>query len=174
MAEIQKAMNDPDFVYVSAEDMGPSQWTSLHNIARTLTPDKMDAFKEYTRNMAILLPCGVCSSHFRKLVTDTLHATTPQEALKWTIDVHNAVNQRLGKPVLSYAQAIAAIQQNSKAHKCLPPSSAHVLTQSAANPIVDCSSLNTLGIVFMILFIITALVLATVTAYLINRRRKGL
>jgi hypothetical protein len=178
MAEVQKAMSDPDFVYVSAEDMGPSQWTSLHNIARTLTLEKMGAFKEYVKNMATLLPCGVCSAHFRKLVVDTLSATTPQEALTWTIDVHNAVNKRLGKPVLSYAQALASIRQNSMPHKCAVPPSTRALAsirQDSSSPTsADCPTLNSVGIVFMVLFIITALVLAAVSAYLVNKRRKGL
>ena len=179
MAEVQKAMSDPNFVYVSAEDMGPSQWTSLHNIARTLTPEKMGAFKEYVKNMATLLPCGVCSAHFRKLVVDTLSATTPQEALAWTIDVHNAVNERLGKPVLTYAQALTSIQQNSMPHKCAVTPASRILAsiqqQNNKPPTgAECPTLNSAGIVFMVLFIITALVLAAVSAYLVNKRRKGL
>jgi hypothetical protein len=177
MDDIQKAMSDPDFVYVSAEDMGPSQWTSLHNIARTLTPEKMGAFKEYVKNMATLLPCGVCSAHFRKLVVDTLSATTPQEALAWTIDVHNAVNKRLGKPVLSYSQALASIRKNSMPHKCATPPAVLAASQhNDSKPPISavCPTLNSVGIVFMVLFIITALVLAAVSAYLVNKRRKGL
>ncbi len=159
MAEIKKAMTDPEFVYVSAEEMGPSQWMSLHNVARTLTPEKMQTFKQFVQAMAALLPCGVCSSHFRKLVSETLQASTPAEALQWTIDVHNAVNKRLGKPVLTNAQAIRAIRQGSKNSIADSPS-----------PAAPCATINTFGYVFMALFIITALALVGVLVFVKKRR----
>lgn len=88
---------------------GPPQWIALHQMLRGY-PDKpspvaQTALKAYVIAMAGVIPCSVCSQHWSELAP-TVKTGSRYEALKWSIDAHNTVNQRLGKPVYSYAQVI--------------------------------------------------------------------
>ena len=58
--------------------------------------------------LASLLPCAKCAGHFRKLVP-TMDTRSKAAFIRWTIDVHNVVNARLRKPVLSYPDALHSI-----------------------------------------------------------------
>jgi hypothetical protein len=110
-ADILKlALQSPEFTRLTPDVMGPPLWRSLHNIARSLdgTPEKLEAFRTFVQSLAVLLPCSKCSEHFLQMIT-SLKTDSPESALKWTIDTHNNVNERLGKPRLTYAQAVQAI-----------------------------------------------------------------
>jgi hypothetical protein len=87
---------------------GPLQWQALHHMLRGFkpTPAKTAALVAYVHALSDLLPCSVCGDHWRQLAK----TLDPQRALQWSIDAHNAVNARLGKPVLSYGQAVRALQ----------------------------------------------------------------
>jgi hypothetical protein len=110
IAVLEAALKDPAFAHVSAENMGPSLWKAIHNITRVYvpTPEKEAALKAFISSLAVLLPCSVCAEHFKALAP-TVQTDTSVAALKWGIDVHNLVNKRLNKPVLTYAQAVKAI-----------------------------------------------------------------
>ena len=109
-AVLEAALKDPVFAHVSAENMGPSLWKAIHNITRVYvpTPEKEAALKAFISALAVLLPCSVCAQHFQALAP-TVQTDTSVAALKWGIDVHNLVNKRLNKPVLSYSEAVKAI-----------------------------------------------------------------
>lgn len=81
---------------------GPQLWRELHRWA-------MGDPKEATGGVWLTaftakMPCGECRKHWRAL----LGAIPPRygaEAFAWSVEAHNAVNQRLGKPLLLPAQA---------------------------------------------------------------------
>ena len=100
---------DPYFAVVTSPELGPLVWAAIHTLARTVTSKQRGAaFKQWLIDLAPVMPCSVCAAHWAE-IAPTFDASTPAEAVKWTIDVHNSVNERLGKPVLSYAQALKAI-----------------------------------------------------------------
>ncbi len=91
---------------------GPLQWMALHQIARGYprenpTPAQQAALVAYVTSLVDLLPCSFCAKHWREMAPSIAAATGSRyDALKWTIDAHNAVNARLKKPVLTYAEAV--------------------------------------------------------------------
>lgn len=84
--------------------LGPSMWAELHrwafraDLARAR--DWLDAF-------SAKIPCGECRVHWsgllRRLPPD---ASSHDRLFRWTVDAHNAVNDRLGKPRLTLGEAI--------------------------------------------------------------------
>jgi hypothetical protein len=68
-----------------------------------------------------LLPCAVCAQHWTT-IAQTVDTTSRAAALKWSVDAHNTVNARLGKPVLSYPEAMQAIVGMCPGNKYQPPS----------------------------------------------------
>jgi hypothetical protein len=85
---------------------------ALHQMARgypreSPTDQQKTALVSYVTSLGDLLPCSFCAKHWRELAPSVAQATgSRHDVLKWTIDVHNAVNARLHKPVLTYAQAV--------------------------------------------------------------------
>jgi hypothetical protein len=128
---------------------GPLQWSALHQMLRgypmeNASREKRLALEAYVRALTQLLPCSECGRHWAKLV-DTIDTRNRITALRWSIDAHNAVNARLGKPVLSYAQAVAALMAQcplaTTQATALPesPSSATMLSaEASATPPSSC------------------------------------
>ncbi|AGO84069.1 Sulfhydryl oxidase [Pandoravirus salinus] len=92
--------------------VGPPMWETLH-YAAFQCPEPFDerapALVALVRGYVVLLPCAECRAHFAAL----LDAHPPEVAARygrqafarWTVDAHNAVNARLGKPLFAYDQA---------------------------------------------------------------------
>ena len=95
---------------------GPAKWREFH--ARAGTADKVkdiDTEKElrWLANFAHTLPCPEC-----RLEIVTLFLTNPPRLQSadayrhWGIEIHNGVNARIGKPVLTVEAAEQAIEDN--------------------------------------------------------------
>ena len=83
---------------------GPYIWGVIHAWALTYDPANHSQAAAYFNALPSLIPCPSCASHF----TDILTANPVEPWLsdraslvQWTVDVHNAVNERLGKPIMS-------------------------------------------------------------------------
>jgi hypothetical protein len=91
---------------------GPVQWMALHQLMRGFpvapSEDRRRGLAQYVTAMADVIPCPSCSEHWRALAR-TVRTDNRLEALKWSIDAHNTVNKRLGKPVYTYAQAASML-----------------------------------------------------------------
>lgn len=122
---------------------GPLQWMALHQMVRGFpnnpSPEKQEALKAYVMALVHLLPCSICAAHWKD-IAPTVKTGSRAEALKWTIDVHNAVNKRTGKKVLSYTEALDAIMNHCK-NNCLSISTTKPTDDGKAHH--GCS--NTLG-----------------------------
>jgi Erv1 / Alr family len=86
---------------------GPRLWGTLHTLCLTgtITP-------EFVQEFANVIPCPSCAMHFR----DLLEAYPFEKALdkfEWSVFLHNQVNDRLGKPVLSVEKASEIWSQGS-------------------------------------------------------------
>ena len=114
MDPIAAALADPAFTHPSPECFGPAMWATIHNIARTYSPDKPLALRAFMTSLADLFPCAKCAPHFQAAVK-SMPVDSTAAVLKWSIDFHNSVNARIGKPVRSYPETLAAIQNNCKA-----------------------------------------------------------
>ena len=96
---------------------GPLQWMAMHQMARGFphnpTPEKQAAVKAYMVALVDLLPCSICAMHWGQIAPH-VRTESRNAFLKWTIDVHNKVNKRTGKPVLTYPQALDTILNSCK------------------------------------------------------------
>lgn len=93
---------------------GPYGWSFIHYIALGY-PDKPSIDIKYRyRNFFIslgdVLPCNTCRKHYKEMISMYPPAMNNMEDLfRWTVDIHNKVNSRLGKPILSYPQALEGL-----------------------------------------------------------------
>jgi hypothetical protein len=70
-----------------------SCWTWLHHCS--ISKDVLDL-------LPLVLPCSICSQHFLRYRTE--HPVY-EPISRWLVDLHNDINVRTGKPVVSYADA---------------------------------------------------------------------
>ena len=84
---------------------GPFFWHTIHIVAlgyptNPTYTDKRCA-KEFYESLAFLIPCAICREHYKKHLSKTPltpYLDSRKDLLKWTVDIHNAVNKMLEKP----------------------------------------------------------------------------
>ena len=116
---------------------GTHLWIGLHYIALgyPATPsisDKMN-YKYFFENLDKVLPCGKCADHYKANVKNTPidnYMDSPGKLFEWTVIMHNAVNQILGKPTITLEEASAIYTLKiSEPFVCTPASHQdHTLT----------------------------------------------
>lgn len=93
---------------------GPSVWRSLHYITLgypdTPTERHVRSARDLFTSLGSLLPCEKCRTNFvSHLATHPLSdavLSTRQTLVRWLIDFHNDVNRSIGKPIMSYDEAL--------------------------------------------------------------------
>ena len=101
---------DAHFSKMSIQSWGPSGWNFLHAITFKYpdNPSDKDRIRTYNffKGVGYVLPCPKCSVHFshemdkhqpESAIFDNMHNLS-----KWLVKVHNDVNQRNNKPIVSY------------------------------------------------------------------------
>lgn len=78
---------------------GPRMWGELHR--RALSVGGADS--TWLQNFGASIPCGECRAHWTAAVIEN----PPQwdGYFEWTVFMHNAVNVRLGKPIVTVEEA---------------------------------------------------------------------
>ena len=81
---------------------GPHYWGTLHIAA--LYGESLEDFKTLAKSYTTLLPCKKCRRHYTQVLAEypVDSVTLPFE---WSVAVHNIVNKRIGKPVMTLEQA---------------------------------------------------------------------
>ena len=90
---------------VSPAKFGPYFWGALH--LACLGGGDLKAFVDAFPSA---LPCGACGEHFKEVLQTFPYPEGEIDPLKlfmWSVDVHNVVNKRLDKPLVSYQEAFA-------------------------------------------------------------------
>jgi len=81
---------------------GPNLWGTLHLLcfAGTITP-------EFVQEFANVIPCPMCAAHFTEVLKEVPlpDSNDPQVLFEWSVEAHNIVNERTGKPVFTVDQA---------------------------------------------------------------------
>lgn len=88
---------------------GPHMWFMFHLVAATYpeAPTAADKanYKAFYASLANVLPCPGCRTGYKIIITSEatqlsarVFASRPA-LFKWTVDVHNRVNAKLGKPI---------------------------------------------------------------------------
>ena len=86
---------------------GPPGWKFLHAVTfgyptfpSTRTKKRYQAF---FKMLAFVLPCPSCRREFAREPVTIEHFRNRDTLSRWLVKVHNRVNERLGKPKVSYA-----------------------------------------------------------------------
>jgi FAD-linked sulfhydryl oxidase len=91
---IKGVHNDPSL-------WGPILWKELHDHAADYQMD-IEAETRWLKIFHSWVPCGKCKTHFKNLIDETPPDLTSQESYtQWTVDIHNKVNESLGKPIFN-------------------------------------------------------------------------
>jgi hypothetical protein len=136
-------------------------WETLHYAAYQCPEpfiERAHALVGLARGYAALLPCAECRGHFSAL----LEAHPPEIAAqqgregfaRWTVDAHNAVNARLGKPLFTYDQAARRYARSDL--RCNDPDRSVHVTRGRLSTMASATIVAVVGVV-----------LATVVALLV-------
>lgn len=87
---------------------GPLYWEALH--AAAASPMSLDALRAFYARLGDAVPCGECRAHFVPMLASMPVARA--DVYAWTVQVHNNVNRRLGKPVWG-----AQVQHKAAPHR---------------------------------------------------------
>lgn len=83
-------------------------WRTVHFVALGFDEDHRDAYVAFYRSLVHAIPCSACSTHYAemlKLDPVEQHVQDADALFAWTVEIHNAVNERLGKPTWTVDQA---------------------------------------------------------------------
>ncbi len=87
------------------------QWDAMHITMRALprgelSPTERAQAIDYLRSQMPLIPCGGCSLHaMMYFAQHPPDGSTGQAFYAWTVEFHNEVNKRIGKPVYTVDEA---------------------------------------------------------------------
>ena len=91
---------------------GPKAWKLIHCTAQGYpdnpTEEDKHNFKSFYYRLPYILPCSMCKDHFiDELRNNPIeeHLSSRKNIKKWLYNLHNIVNKRLNKQVLSYKDA---------------------------------------------------------------------
>lgn len=78
--------------------------------------DKLNMWIRWVQDISQYMPCSTCAFHYVTYITETAppdEMKTYDEAWKWSVDRHNAINERTKTPVLSYREAEKALRERT-------------------------------------------------------------
>jgi hypothetical protein len=94
------------------EFFGPSTWRTLHAIAWNYaadpdapTEEEQKDIIDFLRLFEKLLPCPSCRVHYGAyMLREPIDASSRAALTRWLFELHNDVNKRSNKPLLTYEQ----------------------------------------------------------------------
>jgi len=99
---------------------GPGGWKFIHYVSlgypdKPSTVDKQN-YKNFYTSLQHILPCGKCAENYSlnlKNYPIDSHLGSRDTLVKWTIDIHNQVNNELNKKELNYDEALSLYTNES-------------------------------------------------------------
>lgn len=94
---------------------GPCLWRYMHysaiNFPEFPTKRQATAMAQWLYSLPVTIPCEKCRHHYaayiKKHARDLVRICSSRKGVfNFLVDIHNKVNERNGKPVMSYADAI--------------------------------------------------------------------
>jgi FAD-linked sulfhydryl oxidase len=104
----------------NADDLGRQTWTFLHTMA-AYYPERPTIQQERHAHalfsaMAALYPCHVCAEHLQDELQVHPPKTDSRRSLsQWLCEMHNEVNERLGKPIFDCSRVLERWRLDRKA-----------------------------------------------------------
>ena len=91
--------------------VGPGMWYVTHKkAAEATTAAKKREFEEYVEWLKQNIPCAKCKAHFIQLNEQyplSEYSSMNQGYARWSWIIHNAVNNVLGKPIVTWESFVA-------------------------------------------------------------------
>ena len=105
---------------------GPHGWKFLHYVSlgypNSPSYEDKSNYKQFYHSLQHVLPCEKCAMNYKqnlvKLPIDN-HLENRDSLVKWVFDIHNLVNDELGKENVSYEEALALYKNESINSKSL-------------------------------------------------------
>ena len=111
---------------------GPILWHTIHVTALSYpsnpTYAQKKAAKEFYESLSELIPCPVCREHYKVHIQKlplSPHLDRREDLFRWTVELHNEVNQMLGKPIVSETESINFYRARRWANRPQTPPSAY-------------------------------------------------
>ena len=103
---------------MTPDEWGPPLWYQMHMKTFNYNPriDNARDIMDYFENIKEVLPCEKCKRHYSNYLLARpvkFYTTTRDDLIHWLIDLHNEINSRTGKKILSYAEARALYESPS-------------------------------------------------------------
>lgn len=96
---------------------GPHAWIFLHSITmnypKNPTEKDKQIYFDFFNQLKDILPCQKCAHHYGEHIKKHPINTALESRdsmIRWLIQIHNEVNEDLGKPQLSYEEVIQEYQ----------------------------------------------------------------
>jgi len=100
-------------MHLPPSSWGPFFWHTMHICALGYplkpTYGHKKAAKEFYEALAFLIPCPICRDHYTEYLKQmplTPFLDRRDDLFKWTVAIHNKVNETLGKPQFTELQSI--------------------------------------------------------------------
>jgi len=85
---------------------GPHVWSTIHTLAKKADYDKsQESFYKFLSSLEQLLPCETCRSDYCVLRKKMKLQESNGGAFEYSVQLHNSVNKKLGKPEISMETA---------------------------------------------------------------------
>lgn len=113
----QQPVEQPRTETISSSDprvWGQQYWSVLHYMSahypENPTPQEKNEMKQFLLCFPVILPCKKCQYHYKCFVKDHYEmlddiCQSRENLFKFFVDLHNQVNQRNQKPILSLHEA---------------------------------------------------------------------
>jgi hypothetical protein len=73
--------------------------------------EEREGIRAFYESLQVVIPCPVCREHYKQaLVAMPPRLQSRAELIEWVYEIHNYVNEQLGKPSLSWEGFIAHMQ----------------------------------------------------------------
>ena len=94
---------------------GPYFWTTMHIVSlgspAAPSTEEKEGIRMFYESLQIVIPCPICRTHYKEaLATIPIRLGSRNELVEWVYDIHNHVNEQLGKPVFPWDSFIATMR----------------------------------------------------------------
>jgi Erv1 / Alr family len=100
-------------MHLPPSSWGPFFWHTMHIVALgypvKATYGHKKAAKDFFESLTFLIPCPICRDHYAEFLQKmpiSPFLDRRDDLFKWTVELHNNVNETLGKPKYSEVESI--------------------------------------------------------------------
>jgi hypothetical protein len=77
----------------------------------TPTKDEQEGIRAFYESLRVVIPCPHCRNHYTQALSSMpIRLQSRADLIEWVYEIHNYVNQQLGKPSLSWEGFITHMQ----------------------------------------------------------------